>query len=93
MRVHRFCRCNKLVPRRTIHTAQNHVYNDDVIADWVSYVRQEILIYRYSPAIFVSTDEQTWTSILWLQGQLMLEAWGVVSGAPSFWQLQQAGRS
>ena len=57
MRVHRFCLRNKLVPRRTTHTAQNHVYNDDVIAAWKSYVCREILINRYSPAVVVSMDE------------------------------------
>ena len=57
MRVHRFCIRNKLVPRRTTHTAQNHVYNDEVIADWVTYVRREIQISRYSPAVVVNMDE------------------------------------
>ena len=39
-----FCRSNKFALHWTTHTAQNHVYREDVIIDWVKYVcRKNIL--------------------------------------------------
>jgi transposase-like protein len=57
LRVRRFCIANRIVRRRTTHAAQNHVYNQEVMADWVGYINREIEISKYSADVIVNMDE------------------------------------
>ena len=48
---------NLIVRRRTTHKAQNHVYNQAVINDYVTYTRREFVINNYRPDVVVNMDE------------------------------------
>jgi len=56
-RVKRFCEANNIVTRRVTHAAQNHVYNEGVIANWVHYVNKQIQMNRYTADCIVNYDQ------------------------------------
>ena len=57
LRVRRFCLCNRIVRCRTTHVAQNHVYNQDIMKDWVTYIGREITCNQYLSDFIVYLDE------------------------------------
>ena len=56
-RVRRFCLHYKIVQRRVTHAAQNHIYNQDIMLDWVQYVNREIVVSRYPADCVVNIDQ------------------------------------
>jgi hypothetical protein len=55
--IRRFCLCNRIVRCRTTHIAQNHVYNQDIMRDWVTYIGREIACNQYLSDVIVNMDE------------------------------------
>jgi transposase-like protein len=56
-RIRRFCVHHKIVQRRVTHAAQNHIYNIDIMIDWVNYVNREIVVSKYTADCIVNIDQ------------------------------------
>ena len=56
-RVRRFSLYCKIVQRRVTHAAQNHIYNQDIMIDWVKYVSRQVVMSSYTVDCVVNIDQ------------------------------------